>query len=167
MPASTSLPRRFRGSYEHLLTYTARATTLNGCAFVVATPMLTRVVTDTTLPLLSTVAAGAIFLTAFVSEPYQFIVLRVTIGAVQAGLPPNLLGGGPGRRGAVMGFLNSARFIGMAIGPFIATSILGNGNPPNALYMFTTMASMSLGAALIIYVTHTRKTAPPALTSTV
>jgi DHA1 family multidrug resistance protein-like MFS transporter len=142
---------------EHLLTYTALATTLNGIAFVVATPVLTRVVTEITLPLLSMTAAGLIFLTAFTSEPYQFLVLRVAIGAVQAGVPPNLLGGGSERRGSVMGLLNSARFIGMAIGPFIATSILGNGEPPHTLYMSVTIASLSVSASLIIYFTHTRK----------
>jgi DHA1 family multidrug resistance protein-like MFS transporter len=42
---------------DQLLTYTAASTILNGAAFVVATPLLTRVVTDRFLPLLSTISA--------------------------------------------------------------------------------------------------------------
>ncbi len=142
--------------YEQLLTVTALTTILNGLAFVVATPVLTGVVTYRTLPTLSAAAAGAIFLTAFVTNPYQFIALRIIVGSIQAGIPPNLLGG-KSRRGATMGFLNSARFMGMAAGPFTATSILGDGEAPKALYMFTTMTFMSLLASLVIYLTHTRQ----------
>jgi MFS family permease len=102
------------------------------------------------------IAAGAIFLTTFVTDAYQFIALRVIIGSIQAGIPPSLLGG-KGTRGAAMGFLNSARFMGMAIGPFLATSILGNGETPKVLYMFTTMTGMSLLSSLVTYLTHTRQ----------
>jgi hypothetical protein len=97
--------------------------------------------------------------TAFVVNPVQFIALRILIAAIQAGIPPNLLGGKSGTRGTGMGFLNSARFLGMAIGPFMATSILGNGEPPQPFNMFATMAGMSLVAAVFIYYTHTRKMA--------
>jgi len=96
-----------------------------------------------------------------VNGPYQFIALRIAIGAIQAGIPPNLIGGKSGRKGAAMGFLNSARFMGMAIGPFMATSILGDGEPPRALHMFSAMAALSLLASLFIFLTHTRKATPP------
>jgi DHA1 family multidrug resistance protein-like MFS transporter len=142
---------------EQLLTFTTIVTVLNGVAFAIATPMLTRVVTDRTLPIFSAAASGAILITAFVTNPYQFLAIRIAIGSIQAGIPPSLLGGSSGRRGTAMGFLNSARFIGMAIGPFMATSILGNGEPPKALYMFTTMTTMSLLASLFIYITHARR----------
>jgi len=144
-----------------LLTFTTLATILNGMAFAAATPLLTKLVTDRSLPLLSAAAAGAIFATAFVNGPYQFIALRIAIGAIQAGIPPNLIGGKSGRKGAAMGFLNSARFMGMAIGPFMATSILGDGEPPRALHMFSAMAALSLLASLFIFLTHTRKATPP------
>jgi DHA1 family multidrug resistance protein-like MFS transporter len=142
--------------YEQLLTFTALVTILNGLAFAIATPLLTRVVTYRTLPILSVATAGAIFLTTFVTDAYQFIALRVIIGSIQAGIPPSLLGG-KGTRGAAMGFLNSARFMGMAIGPFLATSILGNGETLSVLYMFTAMTGMSLLSSLVIYLTHTRQ----------
>jgi DHA1 family multidrug resistance protein-like MFS transporter len=143
--------------YEQLLLYTTVATVLNGLAFAVATPLMTKVITDRSLPILSVGAGAAIMATAFVVNPFQFIALRILIGALQAGIPPNLLGGKSGRRGTGMGFLNSARFLGMAIGPFMATSLLGNGEPPQPFNMFATMAGMSIIAALFIYITHTRK----------
>jgi len=142
---------------DQLLTYTALTTTLNGVAFVAATPLLTRIVTDRTLPILSAVAAGTILMTAFVTDPYHFIALRVSIGGIQAGIPPSLLGGGRSKGGGtMMGFLNSARFLGMAVGPFMATSILGAGEPSRVMSMFATMAGFSLLASFAIYFTHTR-----------
>jgi len=139
---------------ERLLLYTTAATVLNGIAYAVATPALTRVITDRTLPLLPTAAAAIIMATAFAVSPIQFIALRVATGAVQAGIPPNLLGGKSGRKGASMGFLNSARFLGMAIGPYMATAILGTGEQPRPFYMFSAMALMSLVSSAVIYVTH-------------
>jgi MFS family permease len=95
--------------------------------------------------------------TAFVFNPIQFIALRIIIGAVQAGIPPNLLGGKSGRKGTGMGFLNSARFLGMAIGPVLATTILGDGVAPRPFYMFAVIAGISVVAAVFIYVTHGKK----------
>jgi len=142
---------------EQLLTYTALSTILNGIAFVAATPLLTRIITDKTLPLLSAMSAGTILMTAYVKDPYQFIALRVSTGAIQAGIPPSLLGGGRSKgRGTVMGFLNSARFLGMAVGPFMATSILGGGEPSRVLAMFASMTGLSLIASLVIYLSHVR-----------
>ena len=142
---------------DQLLLWTAAATILNGLAYAVATPLLTNAVTDRTLPLLSAGAAVAIMATAFVFNPIQFIALRIIIGAIQAGIPPNLLGGRSGRKGTGMGFLNSARFLGMAIGPILATTLLGDGVPPKPLYMYAVMAVISMAAAAFIYATHRKK----------
>ncbi len=143
--------------YDQLLVLTAVVATLNGAAFAVATPVLTKVVTDKALPGLPALAAGVILMTAFAQNPFQFAVLRIAVAAIQAGVPPNLLGGKSGRVGTAIGFLNSARFLGIAMGPFIATSILGDGTPPRPLYMFVTIAGLSLLASLLIYLTHTRE----------
>jgi DHA1 family multidrug resistance protein-like MFS transporter len=143
---------------DQLLLWTAVATILNGLAFAVATPLLSKAATDRTLPLLSMIAAITIMATAFVFNPVLFIALRVVIGAVQAGIPPNLLGGKSGRKGTGMGFLNSARFLGMALGPVLATTILGDGLPPRPLYMYAVMAAISMIAAVFLYLTHTKKT---------
>jgi len=138
---------------DQLLLWTAVATILNGVAFAIATPFLSNAATDRTLPFLSMGAAVAIMATAFVFNPVQFIALRIVIGAVQAGIPPNLLGGKSGRKGTGMGFLNSARFFGMAIGPILATTILGDGLPPRPLYMYGAIATISMIAAVFLYVT--------------
>jgi DHA1 family multidrug resistance protein-like MFS transporter len=143
---------------DQLLLWTAVATILNGIAFAVATPLLSKAATDRTLPFLSMIAAVVIMATAFVFDPVLFIVLRVIIGAVQAGIPPNLLGGKSGRKGTGMGFLNSARFLGMAFGPVMATTILGDGLPPRPVYMYAVMAAISVIAAVVLYLTHTKKT---------
>jgi hypothetical protein len=96
-------------------------------------------------------------MTAFAANTSQFIALRTAMGAIQAGIPPFLLGGkGTARRGTAMGFLNSARFMGIAIGPITATSILGDGEPSKVIGMFATMASLSLLASIIIYFAHKR-----------
>jgi DHA1 family multidrug resistance protein-like MFS transporter len=142
---------------QDLLIWTTAATVLNGLAYALATPLMTRVVTNRTLPWLSMSAAVAIMATAFVFSPVQFIALRVVIGAVQAGIPPNLLGGKSGRKGAGMGFLNSARFLGMALGPVMATTILGDGNATRSLIMYGVMASVSIAAAFFIYATHKKE----------
>ena len=86
--------------YSQLLLYTTATTVLNGLAYAAATPVLTRMVDDRTLPLLSLLAAVVIELTAFVSNPLYFIAIRIIIGAIQAGIPPNLLGGTTPRRPA-------------------------------------------------------------------
>lgn len=142
---------------EQLITFTAITTILNGLAFGIASPTLTKVITDRTLPILSTASAVAIFMTIFATDPYQFIALRLLISAIQSGIPPNLLGGKSGRKGTAMGILNSARFTGMAIGPYMATSILGDGTAPRPFYMFTVMAGISLFAAVFLYLTHIRR----------
>jgi MFS transporter, DHA1 family, multidrug resistance protein len=142
---------------DQLLLWTTAATVLNGLAYAVATPIMTNAINGRKMSLLSVGAAVAIMATAFVFNPIQFIVLRIIIGAVQAGIPPNLLGGKSGTKGTGMGFLNSARFLGMAIGPILATTVLGDGIPPRPLYMYTVMAFISMVAAVFIYVTHGKK----------
>ena len=142
---------------NQLLLWTTAATVLNGIAFAVATPVMTKVMTNKIMPWLSVGASAAIMMTAFIFNPLQFIALRIVIGGLQAGIPPNLLGGKSGRKGTGMGFLNSARFLGMAIGPIMATTILGDGTGQGAFNMFAVMASVSLVTAVFIYLTHRKK----------
>ncbi len=141
---------------EQLLASAALVATISGLAYAAATPFMTRRITDRTMPILPAMAAGAIFMTAFVNNAYQFVALRAAIGVIQAGIPPSLLGGKNSGRGAVIGLLNSARFTGMALGPFIATSILGDGEPPKVLYMFMAISFISIMAAVLTYLTHSR-----------
>ncbi len=137
-----------------LLLWTTLTTMLNGAAYAVATPILTRRATGRTLVVFQVLAAVVIEATAFVSNPVVFVLFRVSIGVIQAGLPANLLGGRSATKGQGMGLLNSARYIGTAVGPVIASTILGDGTPPQPLYMFSAIAGLSLLSAVITYATH-------------
>jgi DHA1 family multidrug resistance protein-like MFS transporter len=137
-----------------LLLWTTLTTILNGTAYAIATPILTKRATGRTLVIFQVLAAVVIEATAFAWNPVVFIVFRVGIGVIQAGLPANLLGGKSATKGQGMGLLNSARYIGTAIGPVIASTVLGDGKPPQPLYMFSAIASISILSAAITYTTH-------------
>ena len=137
-----------------LLIWTTLTTILNGAAYAIATPILTKRATGRTLVIFQVLAAVIIEATAFAFNPVMFIVFRISIGVIQAGLPANLLGGKSATKGQGMGLLNSARYIGTAIGPVIASTVLGDGVPPKPLYMFSAIAGISLLSALITYTTR-------------
>jgi DHA1 family multidrug resistance protein-like MFS transporter len=137
-----------------LLLWTTITTILNGIAYAIATPILTKRASGRTLTVFQILAAVVIEATAFAFNPIIFIIFRVGIGVIQAGLPANLLGGKSATKGQGMGLLNSARYIGVAIGPVIASTILGDGLPPKPLYMFSAIAGISLLSAVITYRTR-------------
>ncbi len=137
-----------------LLLWTTITTILNGIAYAIATPILTKRASGRTLTVFQILAAIVIEATAFAFNPIIFIVFRVGIGVIQAGLPANLLGGKSATKGQGMGLLNSARYIGTAIGPVIASTILGDGAPPKPLYMYSAIAGISLLSAVITYTTR-------------
>ena len=137
-----------------LLLWTTITTILNGIAYAIATPILTKRASGRVLVVFQILAAVVIEATAFALNPIVFIIFRVGIGVIQAGLPANLLGGKSATKGQGMGLLNSARYIGTAIGPVIASTILGDGTPPKPLYMFSTIAGISLLSAVITYTTR-------------
>jgi len=137
-----------------LLLWTTITTILNGIAYAIATPILTKRASGRVLVVFQVLAAVVIEATAFALNPIVFIVFRVGIGVIQAGLPANLLGGKSATKGQGMGLLNSARYIGTAIGPVIASTILGDGAPPKPFYMFSAIAGISLLSAVITYTTR-------------
>ena len=137
-----------------LLLWTTITTILNGIAYAIATPILTKRASGRVLVVFQVLAAVVIEATAFAFNPIVFIVFRVGIGVIQAGLPANLLGGKSATKGQGMGLLNSARYIGTAIGPVIASTILGDGAPPKPFYMFSAIAGISLLSAVITYTTR-------------
>ena len=137
-----------------LLLWTTITTILNGIAYAIATPILTKRASGRTLTVFQILAAVVIEATAFAFNPVIFIVFRVGIGVIQAGLPANLLGGKSATKGQGMGLLNSARYIGTAIGPIIASTVLGDGTSPKPLYMYSTIAGISLLSAVITYTTR-------------
>lgn len=143
--------------YDQLIISTAIVTMLDGLAFAMATSLLTRIVKGKVLPILPILAAGVILTTAFSQSFLQFILLQIALFAILSGVPPNLFGGRTERRGIAMGLLNSARFIGQAIGPFLATSILGNGEVPRPFDVFAVMTSIALLASFAVYTANSRK----------
>ena len=77
-----------------------------------------------------------------------FTVIRmVQTGMVAAIVPLTLSMFTAQPKGSVIGFLNSARFVGNTIGPFMATSILAFYNLP---FLYFSISALSL-AALIIF----------------
>ncbi len=132
-----------------LLTWTTVATIANGIAYAAATPIMTKFASGRKITVFQLATAAVIEATAFAFSPAAFIVMRVAIGVVQAGLPQNLLGGKAGTSGRGMGILNSARYVGMASGMYIAPQILQSGAPP--IYMYTALAGGALASALITF----------------
>jgi hypothetical protein len=115
----------------------------------VATPILTKLSSGRRITAFQVVTALVIEATAFAFSPVVFIVMRVVIGVVQAGLPQNLLGGKAGRTGQGMGLLNTARYLGMAFGMYVAPLILESGAP--SIYMYSVIAASSLFSAGVTF----------------
>jgi DHA1 family multidrug resistance protein-like MFS transporter len=132
-----------------LLTWTTITTIANGFAYAAATPILTKLSSGRKITIFQLLTAVVIEATAFAFSPVVFIIMRVVIGVVQAGLPQNLLGGKSGTTGQGMGLLNSARYIGMAVGMYIAPLILESGSPP--IYMYSVLSAFALASAGITY----------------
>lgn len=136
---------------DQLLMYTTIVNTLTAVAFVLAAPIVAKILPDRGLPVLSVAASVVIFSTAFVADLHQFMAMIALISFIQAGIPPGLLGGKIERRGTSMGILNSARLMGQSLGPFVATSILGSGEAMRRTSMFATLSLISLVASVFVY----------------
>ncbi len=95
-----------------LLLWTTITTILNGIAYAIATPILTKRASGRTLVIFQILAAVVIEATA------------------------------------------RARYIGTAQGPVVASTVLGDGAPSKPLYMYSTIAGISLLSALITYTTR-------------
>ena len=134
---------------KDLLTWTTIATIANGLAYAVATPFLTKLSSGRRITAFQLVTAVMIEAAAFAFSPVVFIIMRVGIGVVQAGLPQNLLGGEVGRTGQGMGLLNTARYLGMALGMYVAPLILESGAPP--INMYSVLAASALFSAVVTY----------------
>ncbi len=131
-----------------LLTWTTITTIANGLAYAAATPILTRLSSGKKIILWQVVTALIIEAAAFAFNPIVFIVMRVAMGVVQAGLPQNLLGGKAGRTGQGMGLMNTARYLGMALGMYVAPLMLETGPP---IYMYSVLAASALFSAGVTF----------------
>jgi MFS transporter, DHA1 family, multidrug resistance protein len=87
---------------------------------------------------------GALFqiLLIFGGGPWSFAVIRmIQVGFIAVVIPLTICIFARDAGGRVMGFLNSSRFVGAAIGPFMATSIVAYSN---LLTLYTLIAGMTL-----------------------
>lgn len=94
--------------------------------------------------IVSLVIVGTLFLAALVFSHglVDFIILRmIQTGIIAPTIALIISMFAVGRRGEVIGFMNSSRFAGNALGPIIATSVLALSNLP-VLYLFISFLTL-------------------------
>jgi MFS family permease len=92
----------------------------------------------------------------FGSGVFSFTLIRMLqTGVIAAVFPMILSVFASGGTGGTMGFLNSARFAGNAVGPLLATSVLASSNLPTLYLLISGLTLVSLTAFL-----RATKTAP-------
>ena len=131
-----------------LIQYTGMILAASGLAYAASVPVTTRIFKRKAIPLLLAAASGAIFLQGFFRQAMIFTTLRIAQCFLHSSAPSHLLGEarGEANRGVALGMLNSARTIGNAIGPFLASSVAYTTNLTSA---FTVTSSVSLLAAIV------------------
>lgn len=132
-----------------LIGYTGLVLGFSALAYAVSVPITTRLFTRKHLPILLTISSVAILFQGFFREIVGFTALRM-IQCFFLSAGPSLLLGGAGSRktnkGFALGILNSGRFLGNALGPFVASTVAFAANLTLSL---TTMAMFSSIAAVI------------------
>jgi DHA1 family multidrug resistance protein-like MFS transporter len=94
----------------------------------------------------------------FVSQGViSFTVIRMLqAGAIAGVLPLVMASFASGLGGAGIGFLNSARFAGMGLGPLMATTVLAGSS---LLTLYLLISFLSVGAVLAFWLTNAKKKA--------
>jgi DHA1 family multidrug resistance protein-like MFS transporter len=93
------------------------------------------------------VLLGSVFqaLLSFSRGPIDFIVLRmIQTGLVAGAIPLVISIFAVRQKGNVIGFLNSGRFAGTALGPIMATSVLAVSNLPSLYLLITGLTLLAL-----------------------
>jgi DHA1 family multidrug resistance protein-like MFS transporter len=109
-----------------LVQHTGIILTVSSLAYAASVPVTTRIFKRRAIPLLLAAASGTVFLQAFFRQAFSFTVLRVGQCFLHSAAPSRLLGEAgeeQSNKGLTLGILNSARTIGNAIGPFLASSV--------------------------------------------
>ncbi len=133
-----------------LITYTGAILAASSLAYAVSVPVTTRVFKRRAIPFLLAIASGVVFLQGFFRQALSFAVLRMIQCFLHSPGPSRIFGDAGGKqrnRGLALGILNSARFTGSAIGPFLASGVAYAVNLTTA---FTVIASLSLLAAAMM-----------------
>ena len=95
------------------------------------------------------VLLGSIFqaLLSFSRGPIDFIIIRMIQTGLVAGAIPLVISIFAVRQnGNVIGFLNSGRFAGTALGPIMATSVLAVSNLPSLYLLISGLTLLALFA---------------------
>lgn len=133
---------------EFLVQYTGAIMAMSGLAYAVSVPVTTRLFKRKAIPFMLAAASGVVFLQGFFRQALGFVALRTVQCFLHSAGPSTLLGKAGGRssnKGLTMGILNSARFLGNAIGPFLSSSVAYATDLTTA---FAVTASVSLLAAV-------------------
>jgi predicted MFS family arabinose efflux permease len=87
----------------------------------------------------------------------SFTAIRMLqTGVIAAVMPLVLTNFASGLGGAGIGFLNSARFAGMGVGPLMATTVLAGSN---LLTLYLLISALTVGAVLAFWLTREKPTA--------
>jgi MFS family permease len=95
------------------------------------------------------VLLGSVFqaLLSFGTGPIDFIVIRmIQTGLIAGAIPLVISIFAVKQKGNVIGFLNSGRFAGSALGPIMATSVLAVSNLPNLYLLISGLTLLALFA---------------------
>jgi MFS family permease len=95
------------------------------------------------------VLLGSVFqaLLSFSRGPIDFIVLRmIQTGLIAGAIPLVISIFAVRQKGNVIGFLNSGRFAGTALGPIMATSVLAVSNLPSLYLLISGLTLLALFA---------------------
>ena len=133
---------------EALVQYTGVVLAASGFAYAASVPVTTKLFKRRAIPVLLAIASGAVFLQGLFRQALVFAALRIAQCFLHSAAPSRLLGEageGKANRGVTLGILNSARTIGNAIGPFLASSVAYTTDLTSA---FTVTSSISLLAAI-------------------
>ncbi|MFH1008979.1 MAG: MFS transporter [Candidatus Latescibacterota bacterium] len=87
----------------------------------------------------------------------SFSVIRMLqTGIIAAVIPLVMANFGSGLGGKGIGFLNSARFAGLGVGPLLATFVLAGSNLPTLYFLIT---GLTAGAILVFWITKEKRVA--------
>ncbi|MFH0849112.1 MAG: MFS transporter [archaeon] len=135
---------------DSLIGYTGLVLALSTLAYAASIPFTTRLFKRKHLPILLTISSAAILFQGFFREIVGFTALRMTQCFFLSAGPSLLLGGAGSRKankGFAIGILNSGRFLGNALGPFIASSVAFAAN------LTLSLTAMALFSSIAIFVT--------------
>ncbi len=133
-----------------LLFYSSILATLSSIFYAAVNVIGTRYVRRSLLPLLAFGGAAMAVIQSLFIDLRLFMVLQVGMRSVQAPVFSNLLGGrGEKRRtGVHMGILSTGRYVGSAIGPFIASTVATMVGLAPA---FASVAAIQCGTFLLLF----------------